>query len=395
MSAMKKDVLVGLKEKAAKLEAERAKLSQASTDILQFTIATNDREREVLSIFNERMRITQNLENVLDQILAHNRGEINLSKPVLSDLKNQKKTIFAQLAALPDIGNTRAEWESMNDAFKKKSVGRPAVSLEQRIIRVNKEFEETIKQIKELDANFSPDEIVSMSMDSSVVEKKNGRPKHDALGNLDTKLKNIRSKIEYITSGAHQHHVESRLKDSIYSEKGKRLGRSFEDPEVKLQRLRGEEAKILKTIETLEAKLEGDDLVHREIKKMRDLRNILKTKLDNEESASASQALELELNAVLDTLSELESKVKGTKTPTKKYERPMVPEYQAIDIQGTAQKPVSIVQHLRNTDMAIENNASLEQFHDKEKEDQHGKNTLKSINETRESVSKLITRDKK
>lgn len=393
MSAKKKDVIVVLRERAAKLEAERTRLDEATAEILQFTFASNDREREVMANFAKRMELTQVLENVLNSLHADNRGELTLSQSEKKSLTEQKKSLFDQLNELPPIGATQAEWDSINAEFKKKNVGRPSVSLEQKIIRVTKEFEDTINEIKKLSGTVDIDEIMSLSSDSSIIERRNGRPKHDVLGNLDTKLKNIQGKIAYITSGEHQRHVDMRLSESLYSEKGKRLGRSFEEPAIKLQRLRDEEATILNTISNLESKLQGDEIEMRNLKKLRDRRNELKSQLKGDISSSLANALNAELETVLENLGVLEAKIRGKKAPTQKFEKLHAREYEPVATQEVVQKPAQVIQHIR-AERTLETTPNLAPLAEKQKEDDAGARSIQSLDETRESVTKLITRGK-
>lgn len=393
MSAKKKDVIVILREKAAKLEAERARLDETTAEILQFTFASNDREREVMANFAKRMELTQVLENVLNRLHAANRGDLTLSESEKKNLTEQKKSLFDKLNELPPIGATQSEWDGINTEFKKKNVGRPSVSLEQKIIRVAKEFEDTISEIKKMTGKVDIEEIMSMSSDSSIIERRNGRPKHDVLGNLDTKLKNIQGKIAFITSGEHQRHVEMRLSESLYSDKGKRLGRSFEDPTIKLQRLREEEATILNAISSLESKLQGEDVEMRKLKKLRDRRNELKAQLKGDISSSLANALNAELETVLENLGVLEAKIRGTKAPTQRLEKVHARKYEPSDTQEVVQKPAQIIQHIR-AERTLETTPNLAPLAEKQKEDDAGARSIQSLDETRESVTKLITRGK-
>jgi hypothetical protein len=413
MSATKKDEVIILKEKAARLAAEQERLETATVDILQFSTPQNDREREVMKLMAQRMTLTEKLENVLGQINAHERNDIQLSKAELNSLKEKKKGLFEQLNALPPTGATQAEWDAMPDNFKKKSVGRPTVSLEQKIIRTRNDFEATMAKIAELAGSVDYDEIMSMSNDENVIEKRNGRPKHDALGNLDTQLKNVRSKIAYITSGELERHVAERLKNSMYSNTGKRLGRSFEDPSAKLERLQGEESQILTAIANMESKLTGADRDMRSLKTLRDRRNAINKQLEGEVSQEMSNALYAELDTVIEELSVVEAKVRSHRSQAnEKLSSPVAKKYAPTDTQNVAQKPITLTRSVRTENRSIDNSANLAAqpapdlavYHSKAEEDTATSRVLGAIRatddairlteETRESVGRLMSRKK-
>ncbi|MFK4132096.1 hypothetical protein ACI2KR_07335 [Pseudomonas luteola] len=305
---IRKDPLVAAKERLAKAISKQTELDTVLADMIGvYGKPQNDREREVLQLKAKRETAYMRLETVLNQIAALRAGNTSSTNHTMEELVARKLELFETINAMPDLGYTQAEWDSRTDSSVKKSVGRPAVSIEQNIIRTRKEVEELMAKIQEMDPHADLDEVFEMAKDPNVVDKKNGRPKNDALSNLDYDLKMIRQKIHYITSGEAQKHIEERLKNSIYSDSGKRLGRNFQDPSVKLQKYREKEARIMSLIQKAESQLSGTDLINRQIKLKKDERNVLRREIKND-AVSNKQELEAQLESVLKDLQALEAK---------------------------------------------------------------------------------------
>lgn len=407
MSASKKDPLVAAKEQAARFSFEQERLDAEVKKILGFEGApSTEREKEVLDLKAKRMGLTTRLEYCLNQINSSRRGVISLTKEELKDLDQRKKDLLAQLNELPDLGVTTAEWANLDPDFKAKGVGRPAVSLEQRIIRATNGFQASMALIKELSGEVNIDEIIAMAKDSKVVEKKDGRPKHDILGVMDAKLKAVRAKIEYITSGEAQRHIDERIKNSLYSESGKRLGRSFEDPNVKLARLREEESNILALIEKQESRLEGVEKIQRMLKLRRDERNALQRAIDASSDNEEKALLSKEYDTVIAAIRDLEVKVRELKDPNSAKSRPRnAREYVKPDVTALVQKPSSIVRQVVSavrdtTPNTLEQITQASNDHQKINDDRvdgNRKNSenvaavQKSSQETRDRVSRLLS----
>ncbi|MDU8351294.1 hypothetical protein RYA05_05195 [Pseudomonas syringae pv. actinidiae] len=407
MSASKKDPLVAAKEQAARFSFEQERLDAEVKKILGFEGApSSEREKEVLALKAKRMGLTTRLEYCLNQINSSRRGAISLTKEQLKDLDQRKKDLLAQLNELPDLGVTMAEWAALDPELKTKGVGRPAVSLEQRIIRATNGFQASMELIKEISGEVNIDEIIAMAQDSKVVEKKDGRPKHDMIGVMDAKLKTVRSKIEYITSGDAQRHIDERIKNSIYSESGKRLGRSFEDPNVKLARLREEESNILALIEKQESRLQGVEKIQRMLKLRRDERTSLQRAIDATSNAEEKALLEKEYSEVIAAILDLEVQIRALKDPSSTKMRPRnARDYVQPDVTALVQKPSSIVRQVvtavrdtapKTVERITQASNDHQKIHD-ERLDDNRKNSenvaavQKSSQETRDRVSRLLS----
>jgi hypothetical protein len=349
MNITRKDELTTLKERCAKLFAEQNKYDNImQVEQLQFSgKPRTEREKEVFQIKALREKAYQRLEHVLNKINAAKRGDEAAAEYNMADLQEKKAAIFEEINKLPDLGYTYAEWNDASDDVKKKRVGRPVVSLEQKIIRARNGADELMTQIAAIQGHPNMDEVFAMAEDPSVIEKKNGRPPFDTLGKIDYDLKVLRSKIDYIVSGQAEVDIQEKLKTAKYSKDGKRLGRAFQDPAMKLEKLRATERKMVRMITRMEEALSGIEMLNRQLKLKKDYRNELRRLVKNGVDQTANEA---NLNAVLNEIRALEASIDQMGSEGRRTK-----QYEQQDTSVLAPKPATVKSAYvpRNTTTAV------------------------------------------
>lgn len=335
MNRNRKDELITLKERCAKLFSEQNRFDAILTEQIMFTgRPQNERQAEVFQIKVKRETAYMRLENVLNKINAFKRHSVESAGYDIEELKAKKLALFEEINQLPDLGYTYAEWEAAPESQKKKRVGRPIVSLEQKIIRARTGVEDLMNQIALLQGNANMDDVYAMANSESIT-KRTGRPPFDALGKLDYDLKVIRSKIDFIVSGKSDAEVQEKLKTAMYSSSGKRLGRAFVDPAIKLAALQKKERKILKMISAMETVLTGTEVLNRKLKLKKDTRNELRRLIKNGIDAHSNQ---IRLDNLLGEIRDIEASISAMNGNTRSTKQV---DYVKPDLSIVAVAPIA------------------------------------------------------
>ena len=75
------------------------------------------------------------LERINDDVLAAQRGEKDLPDEELSALKEARSALFKEIGEMPELGLTWEEWDELPSSMKARRLGKPKLSLDQRLIR--------------------------------------------------------------------------------------------------------------------------------------------------------------------------------------------------------------------------------------------------------------------
>lgn len=306
------------REKAYRRAAEAVTLhTQLQTELKSMIGLSEDeydtpRGKEIIALANERIQVSRGIEDAMTQSNELNttvrtlRDKIKelhsilmdgaVSEPEVKSIKEQELALVAELNEIkaylkelkvfraegnaaynemPELGFTSAEWDAIPEEEKKKELGRPKLSIEVRIIRAEREKEEALKELNDIEAK----EGLPLSTESKLLNEKssndgdaeNGGPQNDYLMEMDKLFRRLCDEIELIESGEAERQQEDKMKHARRSKQGNLLGRPMEDLDKKLARLRSEAASTISKIDEIEKTLTGLDAVCRDLRVYRDI----------------------------------------------------------------------------------------------------------------------------
>lgn len=269
--------------------------------------------KSVRKVAESRINVSREIEKINKKISSFDNSKEK--KPMVKLLKAQRKVMYDQYNALPDIGFTFGEWKEIPESEKKKNLGRPKLSIELRLIRAEEERVASMNDLNKIlleDGKQIMDEDTLLNTtDESEIMIEAGRPKLDRLGFMDRELKRLRIKIDHITSGNAHIEQEEKIERTKRSAKtGKILGRPFEDLDEKLARFREEEASMLSIMKEIEDNLDAQGKIDRQLKLTRDQLRQHKANFKSLSSNSSDSVFEKmikEQSAIEDKISSLVS----------------------------------------------------------------------------------------
>lgn len=264
-------------------------IEQERDALLSLSDEMDQRSQEVLEVANIRMDLAKEIKSVLDQLFKAK------SKSEQASLKEAQKNLMDEFMSLPELGSTFDEWmEAVENDLVKRSAGRPPIPFEVNLIRAQELAETSVNNYVELSNKLGnprsfDDKTLRHPLDEkdmldlySKVTANMGKESNDELGVIDSDIRKLDVKINYITSGEAQRDRDEKLRHAKYSSNGTRLGRPFEPLDETLARYESEKEALEEKRERLESKLPTIQKMARRIKieedKLRDLRRLIRNK---------------------------------------------------------------------------------------------------------------------
>ncbi|WP_137297085.1 hypothetical protein [Psychromonas sp. SP041] len=228
------------------------------------------RDIELLKIAKKRFDLNDEINPILKEIhpLSRKKGMSSEEQSHLKELQARRDEIFATLKQMPALGKTHSEWEALG-ANETRSLGRPGVSLELRILREKAQIQVLAEELsaenkvlsaeckKEVNATYgghpltldyilkNKDLFKSARIKSSSTTKEISKCERDIL--------RLNKEIDHIESGKAQ-----KERDAIILErqiKKLSMGRPFEPLSEKLVDLKNKKLAKEEQIEMLERSL--------------------------------------------------------------------------------------------------------------------------------------------
>lgn len=250
-----------------------------------------ERYADIMEVVDARKSLAEEKDS-LTQIIRQMNKENNTAKA--EQLEARRKEVEEELRQYPPLGFTFEEFEQDGEAqVVELDRGRPAMEIEVRMVRAERELQEARRQAIALAAEEDMDESDIDAMVEAELNKdvKPGRPKNDQIGRLDKRVLDLTRKIEYIESGEAE---QDRIAKQNISEKGSLRGRKPEPLNEILTKLKRELADVKERIVILEGKLDAKGQLERKLKIIRDSkRQLKKDLLDANPNLSAYQLAQI------------------------------------------------------------------------------------------------------
>lgn len=231
-----------------------------------------ERAKEVLKIAEKRLKLSAKLDVVADVVNAVQRRGEKVAKAVYEQAMAERDRLYAVLSyEVPQLGLTEAEWAEMKEEDRKKHIGRPKLSLERRLLRARREYDEAYRAMRAAEdaageKHIKVENIVEIKHYSQL-----GRPKMDGLDALD---KMIRRK-ERLLEQALSEEAEQAYQDSLANP----MGRKPIPPTDKAKKLRAEIRQHHRELKTMERALGDVDKVDRHLKLARHAAYLLRREI--------------------------------------------------------------------------------------------------------------------
>lgn len=281
MTRQKNETAVLGRKKLSLVESATRELVRANSDLVslenefkkELSISSakgkTERDLEVIAVAETRIEHNKKLDVLLRAIypMKRNKDKTTAEAISLRKMEADRDKIFTILKSLPPIGTTVAEWDSMSDADKPYTRGRPKSSLELKLVRARYSWENAQSNFKKAEKaeGLEPRKIKDVIADRKDSFDGPGRPSGGEITLLERKIRTLNKEIEYIESGQAQTDIELKTKRQMVSDGGKRMGRPFEDLKDKAVRLRSEVKKCNKKISKIELTLSPIDLIQRKL----------------------------------------------------------------------------------------------------------------------------------
>lgn len=231
-----------------------------------------ERGQEVLKIAEKRLKLSAKLDVVADVVNAVQRRGEKVPKAEYEQAVAERDRLYAVLSyEVPQLGLTEAEWAEMGEDDRKKHIGRPKLSIERRLLRARKDYEDAYRAMRAAEdaageKRIRVEDIVEIKHYSQL-----GRPKMDGLDALD---KMIRRK-ERLLEQALSPEAEQVYQDAIANP----MGRKPVHPMEKAKKLRSEIRQHHRELKAMEMALKPADRADRQLKLARHAAYLLRREI--------------------------------------------------------------------------------------------------------------------
>jgi len=217
------------------------------------------------------------LERINDDVLAAQRGEKDLPDEELSALKEARSALFKEIGEMPELGLTWEEWDELPSSMKARRLGKPKLSLDQRLIRAEKADQEAEASLRKEEERSGVKPASVEDLKERYVSKSGkgpGRRGYTRLDKIDADIRRVSRKLADVEA-------EQKAPSSVEGEPQPQ-GRRRRTPEEKRADYKQQIDALMDKAEAIEASLERDAMMRRNLKKLGEEVKLLKV------SASAS-----------------------------------------------------------------------------------------------------------
>lgn len=251
-----------------KLYVAAIKEEAEATEEFELYVDSNS-EKSIINIAKLRISLLKQADAYREDLhhLARNKNRTPEQEAEYISKKNHRDEIYAQLNEIPPLGISQEDWDSFSKEEKAKEPGRPKVPVELRYARGKDNLvaartryvaackEEGEKPMSEAKAVEYANGIINL----------NGRPDGGEISDIELSITRYQKKIDAIDDGSKQRSIDAKMESSIYTAKGKRMGRKFR-PLAEIRQSYVDKINEMKAeIEELESGLNTEEYTQRQI----------------------------------------------------------------------------------------------------------------------------------
>lgn len=329
----------------------------------------SDHGKRVRKAAAARMSAYEDLEEVQQTILEYGRNEISLSAARVTELKNQRTDFFAKLNDMPELGSTQEEWDAIPEEMKLKRVGRPKLSLEQRLIRARKDFQESIEALRAEEAKSGAKRTKLDEVDDPTLNKEFGRPKRSRIDQLEAEKRRFQRMVDAIDNGKAEEEEKAKFDQRETENKGRPRMSLAEKRARYMDRIADFEAQIAH----LESGLTPLDKAKREVQKVRYSINSIRAAMRKGELEPSS--------AEVRSLTSLNEKLSGLEQERDRLEM--------LEAQGDEARAEMESRHKQRLAVNSARQKAYEDLKDKSQKKAKSKKTGSALKSTRSDIGAI------
>lgn len=207
-----------------------------------------DYGRAVMQVADERMEMTEELEQVNEKINEYtqmHRDGLELTDEQESEyqeLRDHRSEILEVFEITPDLGTSYADWAAADDELKKRDIGRPKQSIEVQLLRARNAYEEAKAELHALEVKQKrkPSDISNLADEEMSKPRRPGRPKKDPITQMRERLVTLEEKLLALETGVADKEYQEKLAKAPRNDAGRIVGRPPVDPQSKHEGLNDE-----------------------------------------------------------------------------------------------------------------------------------------------------------
>lgn len=205
-----------------------------------------DYGRAVMQVAEERMEMTEDLEQTNDAISKYTklqREGVELTEgqeKEYQELRDHRSEILEVFDMTPDLGSSYGDWAEASEDLKKRDIGRPKQSIEVQLYRARQAYQEAATQLHSSEKRKKQEltDIEAMAKEEMNKPRRPGRPKKDPITVLREKMVSTEERLMGLESGVANKEYQEKLDRAPRNETGKIIGRPPVDPQLKYDDLR-------------------------------------------------------------------------------------------------------------------------------------------------------------